>query len=266
MKGSITGSILGSAFTDISHYEKHFPLIFTQGHPTDDILMTLALKYWLRNDYGKKSKSRFDFYLKEVCFAYLDNPDSNIIFFPEMKRWINCETYSTITKSLVTAPAISSPIGYFAKTPQECVNLVNETVGLIFESKDAKNTSIEVAKLIVLIRSLKDMRQTLTKKDIREHLKKDGFSLDKNVDAWRDENWKRSEHDAKRCFEMAMVCFLESIDFEDCIRNCISIGGDRDSVASIAGGIAEAYYGTNETLWNSAKEQLITLYLPGGIK
>jgi ADP-ribosylglycohydrolase len=40
----------------------------------------------------------------------------------------------------------------------------------------------------------------------------------------------------------AITCFLESVDFEDCIRLSISIGGDSDTIACIAGGIAQAYY------------------------
>lgn len=41
----------------------------------------------------------------------------------------------------------------------------------------------------------------------------------------------------------ALEAFFESTSFEDTIRNAISIGGDSDTIAAIAGGIAEAYYG-----------------------
>jgi len=41
----------------------------------------------------------------------------------------------------------------------------------------------------------------------------------------------------------AIVAFLESTDFEDAIRNAISIGGDSDTIACMAGGIAQAFYG-----------------------
>ena len=40
----------------------------------------------------------------------------------------------------------------------------------------------------------------------------------------------------------AIEAFLESTDYESCIRKAISIGGDSDTIAAIAGGIAEAYY------------------------
>ena len=41
----------------------------------------------------------------------------------------------------------------------------------------------------------------------------------------------------------AIVCFLESDSFEDAVRNAVSLGGDADTQAAIAGSIAEAYYG-----------------------
>jgi ADP-ribosylglycohydrolase len=40
----------------------------------------------------------------------------------------------------------------------------------------------------------------------------------------------------------AILCFLESTDFEDAIRNAVSLGGDSDTLACITGAIAEAYY------------------------
>ena len=41
----------------------------------------------------------------------------------------------------------------------------------------------------------------------------------------------------------AIIAFLESTDYEDAIRNAISLGGDSDTLACITGGIAEAFYG-----------------------
>ena len=41
----------------------------------------------------------------------------------------------------------------------------------------------------------------------------------------------------------ALISFLDSVDFEDAIRNAISLGGDSDTLACIAGWIAEAFYG-----------------------
>jgi ADP-ribosylglycohydrolase len=41
----------------------------------------------------------------------------------------------------------------------------------------------------------------------------------------------------------ALIAFLESADYEDAIRKAIALGGDADTLACIAGGIAEAHYG-----------------------
>jgi len=41
----------------------------------------------------------------------------------------------------------------------------------------------------------------------------------------------------------AITALLESNDFEDAIRNAISLGGDNDTLACITGGMAQAFYG-----------------------
>ena len=40
----------------------------------------------------------------------------------------------------------------------------------------------------------------------------------------------------------AMICFLESKDYVDCIKLAIALGGDADTLAAIAGPMAYAYY------------------------
>lgn len=50
----------------------------------------------------------------------------------------------------------------------------------------------------------------------------------------------------------AIVAFLESTDFEDAIRNAISLGGDSDTLAAITGSIAEAAYGIPEWIKDKA--------------
>lgn len=55
----------------------------------------------------------------------------------------------------------------------------------------------------------------------------------------------------------ALICFFEGESYEDVIRNCISIGGDSDTLAAIAGGIAEAYYGIPDEI----RDQ-VWVYLP----
>ena len=41
----------------------------------------------------------------------------------------------------------------------------------------------------------------------------------------------------------AIISFLDAEDFEGSVRNAVSLGGDADTMACIAGAIAEAYWG-----------------------
>jgi ADP-ribosylglycohydrolase len=54
----------------------------------------------------------------------------------------------------------------------------------------------------------------------------------------------------------AIIAFLESTDYENAIRLAISLGGDSDTLANIAGGIAEAYYGIPEEIAEEGKSYL----------
>ena len=54
----------------------------------------------------------------------------------------------------------------------------------------------------------------------------------------------------------SIVAFLEASEFEDAIRNAISLGGDADTMACIAGGIAEAFWGVPSEIEKQALELL----------
>ena len=56
----------------------------------------------------------------------------------------------------------------------------------------------------------------------------------------------------------AIVCALESTDYEDAIRNAISIGGDADTLAAIAGPIAEALHGIPDEFIVTAVDEYLT--------
>lgn len=80
-----------------------------------------------------------------------------------------------------------------------------------------------------------------TKDQIREYVVDTyGYNLDDTV-----ENLRFSYSFDETCQQtvpQAFICFLDSVDFEDSIRNAISINGDADTLACIVGGLSEAYY------------------------
>ena len=97
-------------------------------------------------------------------------------------------------------------------------------------------------------------RQGKTIPEIRAFINEYYYKLDFTLDEIRD-----SYVHVESCQEsvpQAITAFLESTSFEDTIRNAISIGGDCDTTAAIAGGIAEAYYGIPAKLQEQAKQYL----------
>ena len=55
----------------------------------------------------------------------------------------------------------------------------------------------------------------------------------------------------------SITCALESASFEDAVRNAVSLGGDSDTVAAIAGPIAEALHGIPGELKATARERYL---------
>lgn len=83
---------------------------------------------------------------------------------------------------------------------------------------------------------------TECKRRIKDYIEKTyGYKLSQTLDEIRP-NYRFNET-CQETVPQAIIAFLESRDFEDAIRNAISLGGDSDTLAAITGSIAEAAYG-----------------------
>lgn len=69
----------------------------------------------------------------------------------------------------------------------------------------------------------------------------DGYRLDESVDVIR--GHAVFDETSPVSVPQAIVCALESTDWEDAVRNAVSLGADTDTQAAIAGAIAEALHG-----------------------
>ena len=93
------------------------------------------------------------------------------------------------------------------------------------------------------------------KRRIKEHIENEyGYDLSMSLDSIR-KDYEFDETCQGRV-PQAIIAFLESTDFEDAIRNAISIGGDSDTIAAITGSIAEAAYGIPEDIKRKALSYL----------
>lgn len=51
----------------------------------------------------------------------------------------------------------------------------------------------------------------------------------------------------------SIAAFLESTSFEEAVKLAISLGGDADTMGDMAGAIAEAFYGIDPRIWETAE-------------
>ncbi|MFC2631291.1 MAG: ADP-ribosylglycohydrolase family protein, partial [Porphyromonas pasteri] len=96
-----------------------------------------------------------------------------------------------------------------------------------------------------------------TASDIRARIERDfGYDLSMSVEelqrrySWQGIDGKGDGGICQDSVPQAIICVLQAKDFEDAIRNAISIGGDSDTIGCIAGGIAEALYASLSRLKN----------------
>ncbi len=85
-------------------------------------------------------------------------------------------------------------------------------------------------------------RTGASKKEIASYLhKKHGYTVNKPLSLYRP--FGKFDVTAMGTMPLAIRCFLESENWESCIRNVFSVRCDTDTVSCIAGGIADAFYG-----------------------
>ena len=132
-----------------------------------------------------------------------------------------------------------SPVAWASKNDKQAIELADIATRITHNHPEGMKGAEATAVAIVMA------RQGKTKDEIRAAME-EYYDLSVSVNEYRI-NW--NGHGKEICqvsLPQALACFFEGNSYEDVIRNCISIGGDSDTIAAIAGGIAEAYYGVPE--------------------
>ena len=82
-----------------------------------------------------------------------------------------------------------------------------------------------------------------------------GYDLSKSVDEIRPE-YNKFYTSCKNSVPQAIICALDANSYEDAIRNAVSLGGDSDTLACMAGGIAEMRFGVPDTIKEEASKYM----------
>lgn len=225
MLGALTGDIVGSPYERHPHRSKEFPLFAPGSRPTDDTAMTLAVADALLGD-GDFSSAFRRWFLRypEAGYGY------------SFYQW--------------AATPGAPPYGSFGNGSAMRVSPVAWTHdGLEAVLAAARNTALPThghpegikgaqatAGAILLA------RQQVDPERIRCWLADTfGYAVDRTVAGIR----PRYAFDVtcQGSVPEALICALEATSFEDALRNAVSLGGDADTQAAIAGSVAEARFG-----------------------
>ena len=251
MIGAIIGDIVGSIYEFNNHRSKSFPLFQGRCFFTDDTVMTLSLGKAIKEYVD--GQGRVDLlrsavkYMQEIGRHY---PDSG--YGGSFYRWIYTDNPKPYNSYGNGAAMRVSAAGFAAYTAEQADRLALTVTSVSHNHPEGVKGAQAVVKAIY--HALHGMDKGSIAKLMSEY-----YDLDFTLDGIRDTY--RFNETCQGTVPQAIQAFLESTNFEDAIRNAISIGGDSDTLAAITGSIAEAYYGVPYQL-----EQKALTYLDDRLK
>ena len=232
MLGAIIGDIVGSRFEFNNHRSKDFDLFDTSCFVTDDSIMTLAIAEAILACEGdwKKLGNYAANYMQIIGRKY-----PNCGYGSMFGKWIFSNDPKPYNSFGNGAAMRVSPCGFIAQTENEAKLLSKKVTEVTHNHPEG----IKGAEAVVI--AIFMARNGASKDEIKERIENDYYQLNFTLDRIR--NTYKFDETCQNTVPQAIQAFLESISFEDAIRNAISIGGDSDTIAAITGSIAEAFYG-----------------------
>jgi ADP-ribosylglycohydrolase len=225
MIGAIAGDIIGSVYEWNNNKTKEFELFSSDCFFTDDTVLTIALADAILTDgdYVSLMKS----YYRRYPHAGYGG------FFQRWARSGHSKPYNSWGNG---AAMRISPVGFAFNILEEVLAKAKQYTEVTHNHPEGIKGAQATASAIFLARTGK------RKSEIKEYVQTVfGYDLSKTLDEIRP-TYTFNES-CQGTVPPAITAFLESRDFEDAIRNAISLGGDSDTLACITGGIAQAFYG-----------------------
>lgn len=267
MLGAIVGDIVGSVYERNNIKTKEFPLFRDDCFFTDDTIMTCATAEAIMN--GGEKDDFIDAY-KKFGLMY---PDAG--YGHRFKKWIFSETWEPYNSYDNGAAMRISPCAwmmdcsFYARTGVEPINgraRAELSAAVTHNHPAGINGALAVANTIFLSRFYFggycfdyeepiDDNPEECKRIVKENIEyAHDYDLSRTLDEIRPTY--RFDVSCQGTVPQAIIAFLESTDFEDAIRNAVSLGGDSDTLAAITGSIAEAAYGIPDQIVEKAYSYL----------
>lgn len=249
MYGAILGDIIGSPFEfDRGDKTKYFKLFSRRSHFTDDSVMTLAVCEALL-------KVGQDATVKEIEDAVITSMQSwgrrylHEGYGGYFRRWLTArhpEPYNSFGNG--SAMRVSAA-GWLYDSLEKTRVVAKATANVTHNHPEGIKGAEATASAIFMARN------GSSKEEIKKYIENEfHYDLNRTLDEIRPSF--HMDETCQKTVPEAIIAFLEARDFEDAIRNAVSLGGDTDTLGAITGSIAEAYFGISETLISECRNRI----------
>lgn len=236
MLGALYGDVIGSYYE--LHCTKDYNFEFNRDSTfTDDSVLTAAVCRTILNDPCpitkrgvKKRALEYAAQFKQYYFRYPRSGFGNMF-----AEWAKDQGFKRNRSYGNGAAMRALPIGYAYDDIDQIMLQVKASCLYTHNHREAIKAAQAVAVALFLA------RKGESKEDIRSYISnRFAYDLSRSIDDIRADHVFDSR--ASYSVPPALIAFLDSADYESAVRNAVSLGGDADTQACIAGGIAEAYY------------------------
>jgi ADP-ribosylglycohydrolase len=224
MIGAIAGDIIGSAyeFHRTKYYD--FQIFETGSNYTDDTVLTVAVADCILHQ--KEYATTFKDYGRRY-------PDSG--WGGRFHHWLGSQDNGPYNSFGNGSAMRVNPIGFAFNNLEGVLKEAERSASVTHNHPEGIKGAQAVAAAIFMA------RQGENKMKIKHYVEDSfGYDLNHSVDEIRPDVY--FDETCQVSVPQAIIAFLDSISYEDAIRKAVSLGGDADTQACIAGGIAQAYY------------------------
>ena len=228
--GAIVGSSIGFSYEIKKTKDYNFNMIYDKSNASDDSVAIIATADWLMNSSHTKEEyiDKLHFWCNKFNYGMYNY--GNAVKFKDWVRNYEREPYNSYGNGSAMRVI---PVGWYAKTIEECIELATTTAEVTHNHPEDIKGAQAVACIIWWIRHHKP--KTEIKKLVKEQF---GYNISQPYN-----ELKNSHQFACTCpnsVPAAFICWYSSKSYEDCIRKAVSLGGDADTEAAIAGAFAAA--------------------------
>ncbi len=224
MLGAIAGDIIGSPYEGRPIKTTDFPLFASRSVFTDDTVLTIAVADSIL--HGTDYATSLKIYGRKYPSAGYGG------FFIE---WLFSSDHTPYNSWGNGAAMRVSPVGFAFGSLDEVLSEARKTAEVTHNHPEGIKGAQATALAVFLA------RQGVSKDGIkREIVERFSYNLDRSLSEIRPTY--RFDISCQGSVPESIIAFMESANFEDAVRKAISLGGDSDTMACIAGGIAHAFY------------------------